>query len=71
MFSAKLFYFWPGPLTAAFRNYEDQSKLETKLDDVPRLTQKDLKPHEVLIKVDVASSNPKALRMDWKVSEPP
>ncbi|KAI6901515.1 hypothetical protein KC318_g8960 [Hortaea werneckii] len=37
--------------------YEDQSKLETKLEDVPRLIQKDLKPHEVLIKVVVAGSN--------------
>ncbi|RMX81376.1 hypothetical protein D0869_06852 [Hortaea werneckii] len=40
-------------------NYEDQSKLETKLGDISRLTQKDLKPHEVLIKVFVAGSNPK------------
>ncbi|KAI7215069.1 hypothetical protein KC365_g13698 [Hortaea werneckii] len=39
--------------------YEDQSKLETKLEDIPKLTQKDLKPHEVLIKVVVAGSNPK------------
>ncbi|KAI7526747.1 hypothetical protein KC331_g16774 [Hortaea werneckii] len=39
--------------------YEDQSKLETKLEDVSRLTQKDLQPHEVLIKVAVAGSNPK------------
>ncbi|RMY12650.1 hypothetical protein D0867_07692 [Hortaea werneckii] len=50
-------FFWPGPLTAAFHSYEDQSKLETKLEDVPRLIQKDLKPHEVLIKVVVAGSN--------------
>ncbi|GAB1737131.1 hypothetical protein NU219Hw_g814t1 [Hortaea werneckii] len=32
------------------------------LEDIPRLTQKDLKPHEVLIKVVVAGSNPKGYK---------
>lgn len=41
--------------------YDDDKTLTTKLEDVP--IPSDLKPHEVLIKVSVAGSNPK----DWSV----
>lgn len=40
--------------------YDDELRLRTELQDIPVPT--NLKPHEVLIKVEVAGSNPK----DWK-----
>jgi NADPH:quinone reductase len=40
--------------------YDEQRALRTKLEDIP--IPSDIKPHEVLIKIEVAGSNPK----DWK-----
>ena len=40
--------------------YDDDVKLGTQLEDLP--TPSSLKPHEVLIKVEVTGTNPK----DWK-----
>lgn len=37
--------------------YDEQKQFATQLEDIP--VPKDLKPHEVLIKVQVAGSNPK------------
>lgn len=37
--------------------YDEQQHFATQLEDIP--VPKDLKPHEVLIKVQVAGSNPK------------
>ncbi len=40
--------------------FDDPTALRTELQDIP--VPKDLKPFEILIKVEVAGSNPK----DWK-----
>lgn len=40
--------------------YDEQVTLRTALEDIP--IPKDILPHEVLVKVEVAGSNPK----DWK-----
>ncbi|KAK5120871.1 hypothetical protein LTR85_005938 [Meristemomyces frigidus] len=46
--------------------YDEQKKLQTKLEDIALLTAVSLKPKEVLIKVNVAGSNPK----DYKHPQP-
>ncbi|KAK4541068.1 hypothetical protein LTR36_008293 [Oleoguttula mirabilis] len=46
--------------------YDEQKKLHTKLEDIPVLTAASLAPNEVLVKVNVAGSNPK----DYKHPQP-